>query len=184
MQDLSLHLIDIAENSIRAQATQITIEMSEYPDKEQLILKVKDNGKGMSKQLLMQATDPFVTTKMTRRVGLGLALLEQNCKQSDGDLKITSSVGKGTIVTATMAYHHINRLPLGDLAGSLALLIVTHPRINWAYRHTYEGQTINLDEKAFSQILGDCSSSQAEQMACIKNELVEKIEALRGFYQE
>lgn len=184
MQDLSLHLIDIAENSIRAQATQITIEISEYPSKGQLILEVQDNGKGMSKQLLTQATDPFVTTKMTRKIGLGLALLKQNCEQSDGDLKIASNVGKGTIVTATMAYHHINRLPLGDLGGSLALLIMTHPRIHWQYSHTYENKRICLGAEEITQILETCSSSQAEQMACIKNNLVEKIEQIRGVYRE
>ena len=104
MRDISLHLLDILQNSISAKATEITVHIGAIPSQDLLYLKVTDNGVGMEKELLRRVVDPFVTTRKTRPIGLGLPLLKEAAKRSGGDLVITSSKGRGTKVKATLAY--------------------------------------------------------------------------------
>ena len=126
MQELSLNILDIAENSTRAGATLVEIAVTEDPDRDTLTIAVRDNGCGMDEKLLKSVRDPFTTTRTTRRVGLGVPLLEEAAQATGGHLSIRSAPGKGTELEAVFGYSHIDRMPLGDLAGTISALIQCH----------------------------------------------------------
>jgi hypothetical protein len=135
MQDLSLHFLDIAENSIEAKARRVAIKVEERASKDRLVLEISDDGRGMGPALLARAADPFVTTKTTRRIGLVLSFLSQAAKASGGRLQIRSAPGRGTKVRATFRLSHMDRPPLGDAAESLVVLIAGHPETEFSYTH-------------------------------------------------
>ena len=135
MKDLSLHILDIVENSIEANASKIRIKINEDIKKDLLIIEIKDNGKGMDEETLKTVTDPFYTTRTTRRVGLGLSLLVQATKESNGNFEIKSKINKGTEIKATFQYSHIDRKPLGDINSTLTTLMIAHPEINFIYEY-------------------------------------------------
>lgn len=157
VQDLSLHLLDIAENSVRAAATKIEISIEELIEENRLIFSIKDNGKGMNGVIQQQVTDPFFTTRTTRKVGLGIPLLKQHCEAAGGFLDIQSQETVGTQVVAVMQYDHIDRVPLGDLASTWVTLIRLHPEIHWHYGHIYkthdQEKQMVLDTKQMKEIL-------------------------------
>lgn len=139
MKEIALHIMDIAQNSIRAGADEIMITVSESPSSGILTLTVADNGSGMDEETCRKATDPWFTSRTTRRVGMGLPLLQMNASLSGGGMTISSAPGKGTAVTATFGYSHIDRPPLGDVSGTVALLLFANPAINIIYTHSFEG---------------------------------------------
>ena len=148
MQDLSLHILDIAENATKAGATLIEIDVSEDISKDLLQISIRDNGRGMDKEMLKGATDPFVTTRTTRRVGLGLPLLEQAAKETGGNLLITSDPGKGTKVVATFQESHIDRRPVGDMGATLTTLIMGNPDLDFIYYSNLGGEEIDIDTRS------------------------------------
>ena len=126
MRDLSLHILDLAENSVRAKAALVTIGVK--VDESKLItLTIGDDGCGMDEELLKIVTSPFGTTRTTRKVGLGIPLMGQNARLTGGDLEIKSQVGVGTTLTATLHGDSIDCLPLGDLAGTVVSLVTANP---------------------------------------------------------
>jgi len=133
MQDISLHLLDIIENSVRAQAKNIMIDVIADLSRNKLILAVKDDGTGMDKETLQQAQDPFYTSKLERKkkVGLGIPLFKQNAEQCDGYFKINSIPGKGTDLEAAFAYDSIDRMPLGNLSDTLLSSIIGHTEVDF-----------------------------------------------------
>ncbi|MDI6807429.1 MAG: ATP-binding protein [Candidatus Eisenbacteria bacterium] len=135
MEDLSLHILDIVENSIRANAKNVEIKLTEYKKENLLILEINDDGQGMDDQTRKQAMSPFFTTKERKKTGLGLSFLAQSAEESGGKLKIDSGVGKGTKVTATFGLNHIDRKPLGKLDETMKCLRVTHPEINLFFNY-------------------------------------------------
>lgn len=175
MQDLSLHLLDIAENSIRAEAKKITIEIDEALSNNLFSLKVSDDGKGMSEEMVLSVTNPFVTTRTTRRVGLGIPLLKQNCMNAGGTLQIHSLLGKGTTIEATMQYSHIDRLPIGDIASSLVVLIQGNPHIEFIYTHIYEDKTFVFNTGEINQLLGGVPINEPEIIQWMKSYISENI---------
>ena len=135
MEDLSLHILDIAQNSIRAGATKIEIEVVEQPAENLLAFIIRDNGSGMTEDQLARLHDPFFTTRTTRRIGLGVPLLKQTAEQAGGGLTVTSAPGKGTTVEARYAYDNVDTPPLGDVATTIWTLVVINPRVDFAYTH-------------------------------------------------
>jgi len=133
MEDISLHIMDIIENSIRAVAKNIELRMIEK-DKV-LTLEIIDDGIGMSEETKKKALDPFFSSKKNKKFGLGLSLLSQSSEEAGGNLKIESEVGKGTKITATFKSDHIDRKPLGDIGTTLKCLILAHPEINFSFDH-------------------------------------------------
>jgi signal transduction histidine kinase len=131
MEELSLHVLDIAENSIAAGAKRVEIRIDEDPAADWLTIEISDDGAGMTKEQLQRATDPFFTTRTTRRVGLGLPLLEQAARAAGGAFQIDSASGKGTKVTARFRHSHLDRQPMGDLRSTLMTLAAGHPEIEW-----------------------------------------------------
>lgn len=147
MEDLSLHILDIVENSIRALAKRIKIRIDENIEKDWLTVQIEDNGQGMDKETVKKAVDPFFTTKTTRRVGLGLPLLEQAAEETGGKLQITSEVGKKTRIRATFRYNHPDRKPLGSIKETLLSLAAGHPEVDFVYEHKRGKTTYRWDTK-------------------------------------
>jgi anti-sigma regulatory factor (Ser/Thr protein kinase) len=142
MEDLSLHILDIAENAIAAGASRIRIEIEEDGSKDRLTLEVADDGKGMESALAEKVHDPFFTTRTTRRVGLGLPLLEQAARAANGVMSVTSTPGAGTVVRATFQLSHVDRQPLGNIAATITTLIARSPDIEFIYSHSRDDHAV------------------------------------------
>ena len=132
MQDISLHIMDVMENSLAAGAS--FIEVGLWDDGERVHVEIRDDGLGMSEELRARATDPFFTTKRGKRVGLGLALFAQAARESGGSLEVASRRGKGTTVHAVFVRSHPDCKPLGDVAKTMRLLRLSHPEVDIRYR--------------------------------------------------
>jgi signal transduction histidine kinase len=133
MQDLSLHILDIVENAIRAGGKKIVIETLEDTSRDQLTVRIQDDGRGMDKETAKKAMDPFFTTKDGRKVGLGLGLLSQAAEQTGGYLTIESEQGAGTKVTAVFNQSHPDMKPMGDILATFAALITGNPSVRFIY---------------------------------------------------
>ena len=155
MQEISLNILDIAENSIRAEATLVEIIVKELVGEDVLSFTIKDNGYGMDAEMVKRVTDPFVTTRTTRKVGLGISLLKSAAQQTGGDVFIESEKGKGTTLTATFSYSHIDRQPLGDISAVMVSLISMNPDIDFIYTHIYNKEEFVLDTRELRNVLGD-----------------------------
>lgn len=149
MEDLSLHILDVVENSIEAGARRIRIQIIENSKRDRLKIEIQDDGKGMDQNLRQKALDPFFTTKSVRRVGLGLSLFREAARMADGDLSIESKAGQGTSVKATFQYSHVDRNPLGDMAKTMMTLAIGHPEIQFVYFHQKNGRRYSLDTTEF-----------------------------------
>ena len=123
MNDLSLHIIDIIQNSLSAGAKRIGLTVKEDSANDRLTISIEDNGKGMSREVAAKLEDPFYTTRTTRKVGMGIPLFKQSAMQSGGNLSVESELGKGTTVTAWFELGNIDRPPLGDVANSFVLMV-------------------------------------------------------------
>ena len=154
MQEISLNILDIVQNSIRAEAALIEVTIEEIPTDDVFSLTVKDNGCGMDEEMVKRVTDPFVTTRTTRRVGLGISLLKSLAQQTGGDIKLESEVGVGTVIRADFSYSHIDRQPLGDISAVMVSLISMNPTIDFVYTHFYEKEKFSLDTRELREILG------------------------------
>jgi 3',5'-nucleoside bisphosphate phosphatase len=150
MEDLALHLLDIAENSIEAGAGSLQLELQEQPEADRLVLSVTDDGPGMSAGQLEKAQDPFYTTRTTRKVGMGLSLLAEAARAAGGDVTIDSQPGRGTSVRAVFQYSHIDRAPVGDIETTLMVLMAGHPDLRIRYRHTSGSRHFDLDSGDFA----------------------------------
>jgi len=144
LQDLSLHILDIVENSITAGAKHVEIAITEDLEKDSLSIEIMDDGKGMDKSFVKKATSPFVSTRTERRVGFGLSLLAQAARMSNGSLTIHSEPYRGTKVKAVFQYSHIDRQPLGNIGDTLLTLIVGNPHVEFVYRHQRGVREFNL----------------------------------------
>jgi len=147
MEDLSLHILDIAENSISVGAKNIEIVIVEDISKDIMTLEINDDGKGMTPDVVKAVINPFYTTRTTRKVGLGLAFLDEAAKTANGRVEIQSSPAVGTKVKATFQISHIDRKPLGDMAATITMLVAGNPGINFTYRYEHDGQTFAFDTK-------------------------------------
>ena len=147
MQDLSLHVLDIVENSLRSNASRIEILFNEDLERDLLILEVKDDGEGMTPEICRLATDPFFTSKSGKRVGLGLSLLAQAARQAAGEFAISSAQGVGTTIRATFQNSHPDRKPLGDMAATIRMLVTAHPEVDLLYECRQGTEVARLDTR-------------------------------------
>ena len=145
MEDLAMHILDLAENSIEAGASMIFIGLSEVPRDDKLIIEVKDDGRGMDAGRLARVQDPFFTTRTTRSVGMGISLLAEAARTAGGDVAIDSEPGAGTRVCATFRHGHIDRAPLGDIETTLMILMAGHPELNFRFRHSVGDRVFEFD---------------------------------------
>lgn len=185
MKDLSLHILDLSQNSISAGACLIQISINEDIDADRLVISIEDNGKGMDQDFLQRVKDPFVTTRTSRRVGLGIPLMLAACKRCDGDLVIESEKNVGTKLTATFKYSHIDRAPIGDMAETMMSLILAgserNEAIDFVYRHSINHREFCLDTREIRKVLGsDVTLGEPEVLMWIKDYINEGLENLRG----
>ena len=148
MRELSLHILDIAENGVTAGADCIQILINEARSSDDLLtIVIEDNGSGMPAEKLHKPTDPFITTRTTRRVGLGLSLLAAAADRCEGKLEIETEPGRGTRVQATFRYNHIDRAPVGDMASTITTLIMGNPQVDFVYTHIIDAKDFVLDTR-------------------------------------
>ncbi len=174
MNELVLHIMDIVYNSIAADATLVTIDI-EYLTNGYLRITVLDNGNGIEKSQLLEVKSPFKTSRTTRKVGLGISLLELSANQADGELVLESEFGKFTKVTATMDTNHIDCLPMGDLGECIYLLTVASDRCEIVMHYQYLGEQFTYDSREIKEIVGDDLKSNYEIITWIKNYINENI---------
>lgn len=161
MRELSLHILDVVENGITAGGDCIWIEVDEARNRDQLKIVIRDNGRGMPVEKLQNIDDPFITSRTTRRVGLGLSLLAAAARRCEGTLRVDSEPGKGTEVEATFRYHHIDRAPLGDMAATVGTLIIGNPGIDFIYTHRIDDKDFFMDTREIRKEMRDRSLSDA-----------------------
>ncbi len=154
MEDLSLHILDVAENSVAAGARRIEIAITEDVSRDLLTIEIVDDGKGMGSDEVEKAADPFYTSRTTRRVGLGLALLDEAARMANGELSVQSAVGHGTKVTASFQRSHVDRKPMGSMAETLVSLFMMYPETEIEYRHRKNGKEFSFDTKELKRQLG------------------------------
>jgi hypothetical protein len=155
VQDLSLHILDIVENSLAAGARRVEIRVVEDIEADRMFIEIVDDGFGMDEERARRALDPFFTTKTVRRVGLGLPLLSEACRMSNGDMQIQSCPGKGTRVKASFQHSHIDRKPLGNIRDTLITVMTGHPQVDLLYEHRREDKIFSLDTREVKADLGD-----------------------------
>lgn len=175
-----MHVIDLVQNSIRAGASLITKKITEDQVKDVLVIQVDDNGRGIDAKALNNIFDPFYTTRTTRKVGLGLSLFREAARRCDGDVEINSQVGKGTSVKGVFKWSHIDRAPLGDMAGSIATLIAANPSIDFFYVHTYNGNVFEFDTRVLREKLREVPLNDISVIRWIREYLSEGISNLYG----
>ncbi len=178
MLELALHILDIAENSTRAGARHVEIILTEDPERDLLSLEINDDGAGMSEAELAKAMDPFYTTKKVRRVGLGLPMLSQAAERAGGALTITSAPGKGTRLKVTFGLGHLDRQPLGDVAGALTTLIAGNPGVDFSYRHRCPHGVFELDTAALKEELDDVPINHVEVLKIIRRNINEGLQEI------
>lgn len=162
MKDLSMHIMDILQNSIRAEAKDITLEVIENEEDDALVLRFIDNGCGMDSEMVQKVVNPFFTTRTTRKVGLGLPLLKQNTEQTGGSLDIQSEKGKGTTVTAVFGLTHLDRPPMGDLAGAVVLTASASSDIHFVFHYKTDRTEYVFDTDEVKQALDGMSIQQPQ----------------------
>ena len=178
VQDLSLHILDIVENSLAAGARRVEIRIAEDLQEDRLTIEIMDDGCGMDETMVKQALDPFFTTKTTRRVGLGLPLLTEACRICNGELCLQSCPGQGTTVKATFQHSHIDRKPLGQMGDTLITLIVGHPEVDLLYEHRKDGKIFSLDTREIKSDLGDIPLNAPQVVSALRTLILSGLEGL------
>ena len=173
MLELSLHILDIVENSTRAGASIVNIDITEDTAKDILSLDIRDNGSGMSEDVLEKVIDPFFTTKTVRNVGLGLPMLAQAAERTEGKFIIESKGGEGTRVAVDFKLSHIDRQPLGDISGTLVTLIAGDPDVEFIYRHRRNGQSYILDTREIKKEIEDIPINHVDVLNFIRSHVTE-----------
>lgn len=175
MNELSLHILDICQNSIKANATLIDIQIDESIHENYFRITIKDNGSGMNAKTLSEVADPFFTTRTTRKVGMGISLFKMAAEMAGGELSIQSELNKGTTVTASFQHNHIDRAPLGSIEETLMILVMNEAEIDIRYRHTFHDQTYIFDTREVKQVLDGIPLTDANVVLWVKNNIKEGI---------
>lgn len=182
MTEISLNVLDIANNSIRAEASLIEIIIQIQRDMDKLTIIIADNGCGMTKTQIEKVEDPFFTTRTTRKVGLGVPFFKMAAESTGGSFRIESTPGVGTTVTAVFGLSHIDRMPLGDMNSTMHTLITLNTQIDFLYRYVFDDKEFTLDTREFREILNDVPLNSPEVSAYIKEYLQENQLEVDGGY--
>ena len=179
MNDLSMHILDIIQNSLSAGASLIELDVWENAANNLLTITIKDNGKGMTPEQVARVTDPFFTSRTTRKVGMGLPLYRQSAEQSGGALKVESEVGAGTSVTATFGYDHVDRPPMGNLANAVVLMMSANPNHLFRFSYTYNNQSYSINTQEINEVLDGLPIHDTQIIKMIQQIIEENMLALR-----
>ena len=181
MTELSLNVLDIAQNSIAAEASLVEIDVEENNSTDRIIIRVKDNGKGMSEDFLKAVEDPFITTRTTRKIGLGISFLKEAAEMTGGSIGLESELGVGTTVTAEFVMSHIDRQPLGSLTETIIILVTLNTGIDFIIRYAVDENEFVFSTQEVKELLGDDVSLNSPQIVIFLTEYVrEHIESLSG----
>ena len=174
MQELSLNILDVAENSVSAGASliEITVELDRRGDR--LTIAIGDNGCGMDEETKKRVADPFYTTRTTRKVGLGVPLFKMAAEMTGGGLTIRSEKGKGTQVTATFGLSHIDRMPLGDFGGVALQLVTMNPRVDFRFFVSDGERGGVLDTREVREVLGEEIPLDAPEVRAFLKEYIQE----------
>ena len=174
LEDLSAHILDIAQNSIAAEAgkIEVTIRKSKAGNGF-LMFEIIDDGRGMDDARLSQVISPFCTSRTTRRVGMGLPFLKQNAELCGGKFEMSSTLGKGTRIFASFALFNIDTPPMGDLAATFLTLLIDAPKVHWVFRYGPEGNFFELDSEDLTEALDGLESLSIPDVAMSLKTMIE-----------
>jgi hypothetical protein len=183
MKEISLHLLDIAENSAAAESKNISIHVHEDLFHDRLSACVIDDGRGMDAATAQQVQDPFYTTRTTRTVGLGIPLLKLAAEMAEGSFSLQSDLGQGTWVEAEFRHSHIDRMPLGDLSSTFLTLLISHPQIDWTFLYRLtdknkQSRDFLFESAELKSELEDISLTEPEVLSFLRGMFEEGIEAV------
>ncbi len=178
MLELSMHILDLVQNSLAAQATRVEIRIREDLKQDLLSVEVRDNGRGMPGEMIRKVTDPFFTSRTTREIGLGLPLLKEAAERCGGRLEVESREGEGTKVLAMFQLDHLDRAPLGDMGETLALLITGNPEADFFYHHEVDGESYRLDTREMREILGPVHLDDPSLFGFVRQDVQKGLKAI------
>ena len=179
MNELALHILDLAQNSIRAKAKLVHIKLTEKPADDEYLIEISDDGEGMSDEQLAMANDPFFTSRTTRKVGLGLPLIQQNAEATAGNFQLSSEKNKGTHLRVKFGFHHIDRPILGDMASTLLILATNEQQIDFVYTHETPKGDFQLDTREVKKSLGDIPLSNPQIRKFLMDMIQENLEQIQ-----
>ena len=175
MEELSLHIMDVLQNSLAAGAKRIDLDIEEDKERDRLVIRVKDDGRGMTREELKRVQDPFYTTKRKIGVGLGIPMFKWVAEHCDGSFSMDSEPGKGTVLEAVMRLSHIDRPPMGNLADTLLGMVVSNPHVRFVIRYKSNKGEFLFDTQEVKEILGDVPLSSAEVIGFLREYLTENL---------
>ena len=178
MRELSLHILDIMQNSISAGASRIVVSANADTAKDLLTIRIEDDGRGMDPEFAERIRDPFVTTRTVRKVGLGIPMLAAAAEACDGSVSVRSQIGKGTVVEAAFGFGHIDRAPMGDIVGTMISAIVANPELSFRYEQQVDGRDFVLDTDEVKAQLDDVPISEPAVVGWIRDYMTEGISVI------
>jgi len=179
LRELSLHLLDIAENSVNAKAKNIDILVSEDSRSDRLSMMIVDDGSGMDSETAARVTDPFVTSRTTRKVGLGLPFLKMAAESCGGFLALQSQKGAGTRVEVEFQRSHIDRMPLGDLSGTILSLVIGFPQVHWSFTYRGNDAEYKFDDMEIKKELEGIPLSEPNVIKFLREMIQDGIQAIQ-----
>lgn len=180
MRELSLHILDLAQNSLTAQATRLDILIDIQHEKDWISITLLDDGKGMDEEFVKNVVSPFTTTRTTRKVGLGIPMFKANAELTGGSFDIQSKVGVGTRLCAGFVLSSVDRPPLGDMSATMISLAVSNPTFHFHMEYTVDGQNFTFDTKEIMDELDGVPLDMPEVVSWMKDYLNEGMESLHG----
>jgi len=177
MKDLSMHIMDIVQNSVRAKAANVKLSIT--LNEQWLVIKVEDDGSGMDAETLQKVTDPFYTSRTTRKVGMGIPLILQNTQLTDGNMTLESELGKGTTLTATFGRKHIDRPPMGDIASTAAMMITGNEGVNLQFEVKNQENEFAISTNEVKEVMGDVDIRMAQVTSFLTEMIEENLRELK-----
>jgi len=176
MKDLSMHIMDVVQNSVRAQAD--TVKLLIAVEEQYLVITVEDNGTGMDEVTLKKVTDPFYTSRTSRKVGMGIPLIKQNAELTGGSISLSSTVGSGTTLSAKFGLNHIDRPPMGDVCATAAMIITGNNGVNVLFEVVKGNKKFALSTNEVKEILGDVDIRIPKVTSFLKEMIAENLKEL------
>ncbi len=180
MEELSLNILDIAQNSVRAGASRVEISVVEKPADDRMIITITDDGCGMTPEQIAHVEDPFYTTRTTRKVGLGVPFFKMAALMTGGDFSICSQVGEGTQVQAVFGLTHIDRMPLGNMADTMCILMGCNEQINFSFTYQVGEEVFSVSTAQLQEILDGVPLNSPQVMEFIRGYIKENMDLLSG----
>ena len=178
MKELAMHVYDLMENSTAANSTEVKLTIRDSLKDNIYAFTIEDNGKGMTPEFMAKVTDPYTTSRTTRKVGLGLPLIKMNTENCGGGMKLQSEIGKGTRLDFWFQHNHWDRPPMGDIAGTIVMLCAAHEDIHIIYKHITDEDEFVFDTDEIHEALDGMSMNDVKVMGWLKDMVQENLEAI------